>query len=236
MQKIKVFIGLFYLIILSSFLLFLFSNFSFQEVTSYNFIKNNRDYFFKLKESNLFFLSMVYIVFTILWIFVAGFGSPVALIAGFIFGKWLGLVFLIFSVAIGATGLYVFANYFLKDFIKAKFLNRFEVLEKKFKKAELTYLLIFRFVGGIPFPVANVLPCLFNVKISNYFFAILIGTIPQSFLVVSIGSGLEKIINDNLNSPKALDLITTPDIYLPLIIFFILFVTTIFVKKKFYKN
>tara|TARA_Y200000002_G_scaffold258179_1_gene214116 strand:+ start:2783 stop:3493 length:711 start_codon:yes stop_codon:yes gene_type:complete len=236
MQKIKVFIGLFYLIILSSFLLFLFSNFSFQEITSYNFIKNNRDYFFKLKESNLFFLSMVYIVFTILWIFVAGFGSPVALIAGFIFGKWLGLVFLIFSVAIGATGLYVFANYFLKDFIKAKFLNRFEVLEKKFKKAELTYLLIFRFVGGIPFPVANVLPCLFNVKISNYFFAILIGTIPQSFLVVSIGSGLEKIINDNLNSPKALDLITTPDIYLPLIIFFILFVTTIFVKKKFYKN
>ena len=236
MQKIKVFIGLFYLIILSSFLLFLFSNFSFQEVTSYNFIKNNRDYFFKLKESNLFFLSMVYIVFTILWIFVAGFGSPVALIAGFIFGKWLGLVFLIFSVAIGATGLYVFANYFLKDFIKAKFLNRFEVLEKKFKKAELTYLLIFRFVGGIPFPVANVLPCLFNVKISNYFFAILIGTIPQSFLVVSIGSGLEKIINENLNSPKALDLITTPDIYLPLIIFFILFVTTIFVKKKFYKN
>ena len=236
MQKIKVFIGLFYLIILSSFLLFLFSNFSFQEVTSYNFIKNNRDYFFKLKESNLFFLSMVYIVFTILWIFVAGFGSPVALIAGFIFGKWLGLVFLIFSVAIGATGLYVFANYFLKDFIKAKFLNRFKVLEKKFKKAELTYLLIFRFVGGIPFPVANVLPCLFNVKISNYFFAILIGTIPQSFLVVSIGSGLEKIINDNLNSPKALDLITTPDIYLPLIIFFILFVTTIFVKKKFYKN
>ena len=119
MQKIKVFIGLFYLIILSSFLLFLFSNFSFQEVTSYNFIKNNRDYFFKLKESNLFFLSMVYIVFTILWIFVAGFGSPVALIAGFIFGKWLGLVFLIFSVAIGATGLYVFANFaFIKSFKK----------------------------------------------------------------------------------------------------------------------
>ena len=236
MQKIKVFIGLFYLIILSSFLLFFFSNFSFQEVTSYNFIKNNRDYFFELKESNLFFMSMMYIIFTILWIFVAGFGSTAALIAGFIFGKWLGLVFLIFSVAVGATGLYVFANYFLKDFIKAKFLNKFEVLEKKFKKAELTYLLIFRFVGGIPFPVANVLPCLFNVKISNYFFAILIGTIPQSFLVVSIGSGLEKVIDENLNTPNALDLITAPDIYLPLIIFFILFVTTIFVKKKFYKN
>jgi len=236
MQQIKIFIGLFYLIILSSFLIFFFSKFSFQEVTSYNFIKNNRDYFFELKETNLFFLSIVYIISTILWIFVAGFGSPAALIAGFIFGKWLGLFFLIFSVAIGATGLYMFANYFLKDFIKVNFLNKFKLLEKKFKEAELTYLLIFRFVGGIPFPIANVLPCLFNVKVSNYFLAILIGTIPQSFLVVSIGSGLEKIIDKNLSAPTLVDLITSPDIYLPLIIFFILFVTTIFFKKKFYKN
>jgi len=236
MQKIKIFIGLFYLAILSSFLIFFFSKFSFQEVTSYNFIKNNRDYFFELKETNLFFLSIVYIISTILWIFVAGFGSPAALIAGFIFGKWLGLVFLIFSVAIGATGLYMFANYFLKDFIKANFLNRFKLLEKKFKEAELTYLLIFRFVGGIPFPIANVLPCLFNVKVYNYFLAILVGAIPQSFLVVTIGSGLEKIIDNNLSAPTIIDLITSPDIYLPLIIFFILFVITIFFKKNFYKN
>ena len=130
----------------------------------------------------------------------------------------------------------MFANYFLKDFIKVNFLNKFKLLEKKFKEAELTYLLIFRFVGGIPFPIANVLPCLFNVKVSNYFLAILIGTIPQSFLVVSIGSGLEKIIDKNLSAPTLVDLITSPDIYLPLIIFFILFVTTIFFKKKFYKN
>ena len=236
MQKIKIFIGLFYLAILSSFLIFFFSKFSFQEVTSYNFIKNNRDYFFELKETNLFFLSIMYIILTILWIFVAGFGSPAALIAGFIFGKWLGLVFLIFSVAVGSTGLYMFANYFLKDFIKANFLNKFKLLEKKFKESELTYLLIFRFVGGIPFPIANVLPCLFNVKVYNYFLAILVGTIPQSFLVVTIGSGLEKIIDNNLSAPTIIDLITSPDIYLPLIIFFILFVTTIFFKKKFYKN
>lgn len=236
MQKIKFYFGLFYLIILSGFLLIFFSNFSFQEVTSYNFIKNNRDYFFELKEVNLFLLSIVYIVCTFLWIFLAGFGSPAALIAGFIFGKWLGLFFLIFSVSIGATGLYVFANYFFKDFIKANFLKKFIILEKKIKKAELTYLLIFRFVGGIPFPIANILPCLFNVKVSNYFFAILIGTIPQSFLVVSIGSGLEKIIDKNVSAPKVLDLITSPDIYIPLIVFLILFVTTIFFKRIFYKN
>ncbi len=236
MQRIKILIGLFYLIVIGCFLIIFFLNFSFQEISSYEFIKNNRNYFFDLKKSNLFLLVLIYITLTILWIFAAGFGTPAALIAGFIFGKWLGLLLLVFSVAIGATGLYVFANYFLRDFIRKNFLDKFSIFEKKFKKAELTYLCIYRFIGGIPFPIANILPCLFNVKVSNYFYAILIGITPQSFLMISIGSGLEKIIEQNLSTPKLTDLITSPDIYLPIIAFFILFIMTIFVRKFFYKN
>ena len=236
MQRIKILIGLFYLIVIGCFLIIFFLNFSFQEISSYEFIKNNRNYFFDLKKSNLFLLVLIYITLTILWIFAAGFGTPAALVAGFIFGKWLGLLLLVFSVAIGATGLYVFANYFLRDFIRKNFLDKFSIFEKKFKKAELTYLCIYRFIGGIPFPIANILPCLFNVKVSNYFYAILIGITPQSFLMISIGSGLEKIIEQNLSTPKLTDLITSPDIYLPIIAFFILFIMTIFVRKFFYKN
>ena len=41
------------------------------------------------------------------------------------------------------------------------------------------------------------MPTLFNVRVSNFFFATLIGIIPQIFLAVSIGSGLEKIIDEN---------------------------------------
>lgn len=236
MYKIKIFIGLFYLLIVGSFLFFIFSKFSFQEITSYEFIKNNRNYFFELKETNIFLLTIIYIFFATLWIFSAGFGSPAALIAGFIFGKWWGLLLLVISVAMGATGLYIFANFFLKNTIKKYFLEKFRVLEKKFKKSELTYLLIFRFIGGIPFPIANILPCLFNVKTSNYFYAVVIGITPQSFLMVSIGSGIEKIIDKNLNTPKFLELITSQDIYMPLIGFFILFLLTIFAKKFLYKN
>ena len=236
MQRIKILIGLFYLIVIGCFLIIFFLNFSFQEISSYEFIKNNRNYFFDLKKSNLFLLVLIYITLTILWIFAAGFGTPAALVAGFIFGKWLGLLLLVFSVAIGATGLYVFANYFLRDFIRKNFLDKFSIFEKKFKKAELTYLCIYRFIGGIPFPIANILPCLFNVKVSNYFYAILIGITPHSLLMISIGSGLEKIIEQKLSTPKLTDLITSPDIYLPIIAFFILFIMTIFVRKFFYKN
>ena len=135
-KKIKFFVGLFYISAVGLFLYFLFSKFTIQEITSYEFIKNNRDYFFELRRSNLILLSALFILFTIIWVFAAGFGSPIALFGGFIFGKWLGLIFLVFGMAIGSTFLYIFANYFLKQIIKDKFLNRYQNLEEKFKKSE----------------------------------------------------------------------------------------------------
>ena len=236
LKKIKIIAGLFYLIVVSSFLYFFLSKFTFADLTSYEFIKNNRDFFFNLKQSNLILLLLIYLVSTVFWIFMAGFGSPVILLGGFIFGKWIGVIVVVLSITFGSTLLYIFANYFLKDFIKDKFLFRFKTLEVKFKKSEFFYLLLYRFIGGIPLALSNILPCIFNVKIQNFFWATLLGIIPQIFLLVSIGSGLEKIIEDNLEAPKLKDLIYSPDIYIPVLAFIGLVILTIIARKKFYKN
>ena len=235
-KKIKLFIGLFYISAVGLFLYFIFTKFSFQEITSYEFIKNNRDYFYDLRQTNLFLLGVLFILFSILWVFAAGFGSPLALFAGFIFGKWFGLLFTVIGLSIGATLLYIFANYFLKEMIRDRFLNRFQKLEEKFQKSEFLYLLVYRFIGGIPFQIQNVLPCIFNVKVYNYFWSTFLGMIPSLFIMISIGSGLEEIIDQNLNAPSVIDLITSPSIYIPLIAFFGLLIITIFFRKVFYKN
>ena len=235
-RKFKLIFGLFYLILVGLFLYFLFSKFTFEEITSYEFIKNNRDYFFELKKSNLFLLSIIFILFTITWAFAGGFGSPVAIFAGFIFGKILGSLIVVIGLSIGATLLYLFANFFLKELIKDKFLKKFKDLEEKFKNSEFIYLLIYRFVGGIPFAISNILPCIFNVKVANFFWATLIGILPQLFLICSIGSGLEKIIDQNLEAPNIINLVTSEEIYIPLLIFFSLVVVTVFLRKSFYKK
>ena len=235
-KKIKLFIGLFYISAVGLFLYFIFTKFSFQEITSYEFIKNNRDYFYDLRQTNLFLLGVLFILFSILWVFAAGFGSPLALFAGFIFGKWFGLLFTVIGLSIGATLLYIFANYFLKEMIRDRFLNRFQKLEEKFQKSEFLYLLVYRFIGGIPFQIQNVLPCIFNVKVYNYFWSTFLGMIPSLFIMISIGSGLEEIIDQNLNAPSVIDLVTSPSIYIPLIAFFGLLIITIFFRKVFYKN
>ena len=235
-KKVKIILGLFYLIVVSSFLYFFLSKFTLEELTSYEFIKNNRDYFFGLKQNNLFLLYLMFLIFTIIWVVMGGFGLPIALLAGFIFGKWFGTFILIIGMTVGATILYIISGYFFKEFIKEKFLNRFKNLEIKFKKSEFIYVLIYRFIGGIPFVISNILPCIFNVKVNNFFWATLIGMTPQLFLVVSIGSGLEKIIEQNLEAPRIIDLLYSPDIYIPMIAFFALVIITIIARKIFYKK
>ena len=224
-NKFKLFIGLVYLILICLFLYFLFSKFSLQEIMSYDFIRENRLYFVELKNSNLIFIFFIFLISTILWVFpFLGFGSPVAIMGGFIFGKWIGTIVVASGLTIGATLLYIFGNYFLKDLIREKFLNKYQNLEIKFKKSEFIYLLFYRMVGGIPWQLQCLLPTLFDVKLKNYFFSTLIGVVPGTFLITSIGSGLEKIIDQNLETPKIMDLIRTPDIYIPLTIFFCLIV------------
>ena len=235
-KKVKIILGLFYLLVVSSFLYFFLSKFTLEELTSYEFIKNNRDYFIELKQANLFLISLIFLISTIVWVAMAGFGLPAALLAGFIFGKWLGVFLLVIGMSIGATILYILGNYFFKEIIKEKFLAKYKNLEIKFKKSELIYLLIYRFIGGIPFALSNVLPCIFNVKIGNFFWATLIGIIPQLFLVVSIGSGLEKIIEQNLEAPSMIDFIYSPDIYIPVLAFAGLVLITIIARKIFYKS
>ena len=235
-KNIKIFIGTFYLILLFIFLYLFFSKFTFEEITTYKFIQSNTEYLTNIKETNTILLSFGFMIFTILWVFLLGFGSPILLISGFIFGKWLGLLLAVGSLSIGATFLYIFGNYFFKDLIKEKFLSKFKNLESKFRANEFTFFIIYRFIGGIPFQIQNLLPILFNIKIKNYFFGSFLGIVPQAFIFASLGSGISKIIKNNDSMPTIKELLLSSEIYLPIIGFVFLIFLTIMLKKFFYKN
>lgn len=234
-NKYKFLLGFSYILILSVFLYFIFSNFSFQEIGNYNFIKDNREFFVKLKEKNVLILATIFIFFTIIWVLLLGFGSPICIVGGFIFGTWLGTILVVISFTIGATSLYVFCNLFFKDLVKKNFLNKFKYLEDKFKKNEFIFFLIYRFVGGIPFAIQNLLPVIFNVKLRNYFYGTLIGLFPQVFVVVSLGSGFDKLIGENETLPEIKDILFSPNIYIPIISITLILLIAFFMRKKFIK-
>ena len=235
-KKIKIFLGFTYLLIVSIFLLFFFSNFSIQDFSSYELIKANRDTLEDLKNRNLILSSLLFFFCIIIWVLLLGFGSPILLVAGFVFGKWLGTLIAVFGLTIGATILYLFANFFLKDLVLEKFSKKFSNLTKKFKKNEFVFFLVYRFVGGIPFFISNILPVIFNVKTINFFFGTLIGILPQLFIGVSLGAGINKVLEENYELPSLTQTILLPDIYIPIFGMFIIMLIAFVLKKFFFKK
>ena len=234
-KNIKIIIGIAYILIISIFLWFFFQNFTIQDFTSYQLIKENRETLEIIKNKNIILSSFLFFTGTVIWVLLLGFGSPIFLVGGFIFGKWLGTFLVVFGLSSGATLLYIFANFFLKDIIKEKFSARFSNLTYKFKENEFIYFLIYRFVGGIPFFISNILPTLFNIKIKNFFLGSIIGMAPQLFVGVSLGAGLNRILEENQEAPSIFELILNPDIYLPIGGIIFLVVIAVYLRKFFFK-
>ncbi len=232
----KLYIGITYILIITVFLWFFFNNFSFQDFKSFDLIKSNRNSLNKIKESNIILSVIIFYLISILWVLLLDFASPIFLVGGFLFGKWVGTLVVVLGLTSGATLLYIFASFMFKDFIYNKFSKKYNYLFEIFKKNELLYFVIYRFIGGIPFFLQNLIPTIFNIKIKNYFFGSLIGLTPQLFIGVSLGSGIDKLIENNNEMPSVLEMIMTPDIYLPILgLFLIIFIGFIY-RKKFVKE
>ena len=236
-SNFKIYLGGLYFIVLLIAVYFLFSTFDLKDLTSYEFIKENRDTILKYKDNNIFFITIIFFIITIfLNLLLCPMLIP-TLVIGFIFGKWLGTLILIFGNTLGGFLLYRLAKTFFSDLIEKKFKTKFSKFIVFFNKNETIYFMCFRFIGGggTPFPIQNILPVLFNMSAKNYIIATLLGIIPTTFVTVALGSGIEKIIEQNAKL-SFLPVIQSPEIYLPIMGFFIILVVALFIKKLYFKE
>ena len=193
MKKLKIILGISYIVFLGIFLYLLITKIGLKELTSYSFIKSNTEYLIEFRQNNLIYTFISFVIFGIIWISVLqGFGFPLGLICGFIFGPYLGTAIFSLTFALGASVTFIVANFFFKDFIKEKIQNNFEYLNNKIKENQFFAVAILRFIGCIPPQIQTLIPVLFDIKLKFYFFGTLIGVIIQAFIVCSLGSAIEK--------------------------------------------
>ena len=236
-KNIKVILGSIYLAILITFLYFLFLNFDISRIDDFTYYKKINLNIDEIIGDNLIFNLMLFSVFSIVWVILLGFGSPLLLLSGILFGKWIGTFISSISISIGALCLYIIASFFFSDLINSLLRERFAKFIKRFKKNEFNYFLIFRLSGGlgIPFFLQNVFPVLFNIEKKNYFFATLIGFLPHFFVWNAIGAGINKFIKES-DSFNFLNLIMSKEIYIPIFIFIILIIISSIIKTKFFND
>ena len=129
------------------------------------------------------------------------------------------------------------AGIFFRETIKNKLAPKFYKLKELFKKNDLLYFTSFRFIGGggTPYAVQNVLPILFDMSLKNYLLATFVGCMPSMFVTVSLGSGIESIIEQNA-SLSIIAVLLSPEIYLPIIGFFIILIVALIIKKHYFKE
>ena len=236
-KSLKLFLGISYILIL---FFFLYLIFSYVEVSRLNDFLYYKELQIDLEQTigkNLYINLLIFFLFCIVWVSLLGFGSPLLLISGILFGKWIGTFISVLSISIGALILYSIANFFFKDLV-------FNLLEKKFskyihlfRKNEFNYFLAFRLTGGlgIPFGLQNILPVIFNIKQSNYFFASFLGFMPTFFIMNTIGAGLKEYIKQ-ADSFSFVNLLLNKEIYLPIIFFLIVMVISVIIKKKIFDD
>jgi len=235
--NIKWIVGSVYLLLLIAGITFLLTNYNISDFFSYEFIKLNKNTILKYKSENLITLTSLFFIFSIIWVLMLGFAMPLLIFSGFVFGKWWGILIILTSTTIGAAMLYFLVGLFFRDIIQEKLAPKFSKLKKFFNKNELIYFMFYRFIGGggTPYAVQNTLPILFNMSMKNYIIATFLGSMPSMFVTVSIGSGIESIIDQNAQISIA-KVIFSPEIYVPIVCFFILLIIGFVIKRIYFKE
>ena len=234
-KKLKLFLGISYLLILFTFLYFVFLQIEINRLNDFSYYKELQASIDSLIGGKLYINLLIFFVFSIVWIALLGFGTPLLIISGIFFGKWVGTFISVVSISCGALILYVIANFFFKDLINKLLEKKFSKYISLFKKNEFYYFFIFRLTGGLglPFPLQNTLPVIFNMKKINYFFASILGFVPSMFIMATVGSGINRFIKQS-DSFSLINLVLSKEIYLPIVSFIIFLLISFLIKKKFF--
>ena len=236
-KNLKLTLGIFYVIILLIFLYFIFTYIEINRLNDFLYYKELQIDLERSVGKNLYINLLSFFLFSLIWVSLLGFGSPLLLVSGILFGKWIGTFISVVSISFGTLILYSIASFFFKELVYNLLEKKFSKYVNIFKKNEFNYFLAFRLAGGlgIPFGLQNILPVIFNIKKSNYFFATLLGFVPMFFIWNTIGSGLNEYIKQS-DDFSFINLILNEEIYLPIIFFVIIMMISVLIKKKIFED
>ena len=236
-KNLKIFLGVSYLLILFFFLYFIFTAIEVNRLDDFAYYKEIQSNLETYISNNILINAIYFFVFAIIWITLLGFGSPLLIISGILFGQIVGTLVSVVSISIGALLLYSIGNFFFRDLVKSILEKKFNKYIQLFQNNEFFYVFIYSFIGGlgIPFGLQNLIPILFGMKKINYFFASFFGFIPGFFIINTIGAGLNTYISQ-ADSFSMIDFIFTPEIYLPIFMFSVLMFISLIIKKNFFND
>jgi len=139
------------------------------------------------------------VVFAAIYALAVAFSIPGALFitiaGGFMFGPYLGTLYVVVGATVGAVSVFLVAKYALGDTLRAKAGPAIRRMEAGFRENEMSYLLILRLVPLFPFWLVNLVPAFLGVSLRTYTIGTLLGIIPGAFVYALVGDGAGAVLD-----------------------------------------
>ena len=179
---------------------FLISYIYLQEIFNLDKLKENIN-FLKIWVDKEFYLTRI--SFFILYILFSGLSFPfvptiLTIAAGALFGVIEGVIIVSFASTVGACICFLLSRYLLKDFINNKFEKTKVIIDNKFSKNGIYYLLSLRLIPTISFVLINLIMGILPISLFRFYYISQLGMLPATVIYVNAGSEISKVnsVND----------------------------------------
>ena len=194
----------------------LFFLFDLDRFLSFQALKDNRDFLLQWTAENRLLAAVVFIAAYCVMVALSLPGAVWAtLAAGFVFGTWLGGIYVVVGATLGATAIFLIARYALYDFFRAKAGNAVRRMEDGFNENALSYMFVLRLVPLFPFWLVNLVPAFLGVPFRTYVIGTFFGIMPGSLVYASVGNGLGAVFEQG--GKPDLGIIFEPEVLLPIL-------------------
>ena len=142
-------------------------------------------------------------------------GAIATIVAGFLFGLWVGTLIALLGATVGATALFLAARTALGDLLRRRAGGALKRMEAGFQRDAMSYLLVLRLIPIFPFFLVNLVPALLGISLRVFVIGTFFGIIPGTLVYASVGNGLGALL-DRGETPD-LGIIFEPEILLPIL-------------------
>ncbi len=193
-------------------------------------LKTYRSFLVNLTVQHPILIALCFIgIYTFMTAISAPNATFLTLIGGFLFGPFLGTIYVVFGATMGAALIFIAAKTAFYDFFHHKAGKALQKFETGFKNNAVSYLLFLRLVPLFPFWLVNIAPAFLGIRLRTFVLTTFFGIMPGTIVYILLGNGIGIVLDQG----KTLDLkiIFKPEIFIPIIGLAILSLIPIIYKK-----
>jgi uncharacterized membrane protein YdjX (TVP38/TMEM64 family) len=142
-------------------------------------------------------LALSLLVFFAVYVVVTALSLPVAawlsMLAGALFGRWLGTGVVIVAATCGATLAFLSSRYLFRGWVQRRFGGRLAALNAGIEREGAYYLFTLRLIPLFPFWLINLGMGLTPMRVGTFAAVSLVGMLPGTFLYVNAGTALASV-------------------------------------------